>query len=175
MSKLSSLEIDGQTNASKSIAWLIVFNKPFYPLYVWWLTEKGLEASLWMLLSAPLYACLPWLARRNSFWLRAGVPLLGTCDTVLAQTLFGDRAAAGLFLLPCALLLGLALRTSEAHIVAALTAAGFLLVAASRLAPSMPIYLLSTDDLAAVANLHFFSATGLAAFILWRFSRVQKP
>jgi hypothetical protein len=36
-------------SATAATAWVIVGNKPFYPLYVWWLVADNVATSFWTL------------------------------------------------------------------------------------------------------------------------------
>lgn len=70
------------TQATVIAAWVIVFNKPFYPVHVWYLVGSGVTASFGTLLSAHLFLAIPFLARRSPFAARIALPLIGTFDTL---------------------------------------------------------------------------------------------
>uniref|UniRef100_UPI0031015463 hypothetical protein n=1 Tax=Neorhizobium sp. EC2-8 TaxID=3129230 RepID=UPI0031015463 len=55
--------LDPRTQATVTVAWVIVANKPFYPLYVWYLVGNGVTASLGTLLAAPFFLAIPLIAR----------------------------------------------------------------------------------------------------------------
>ena len=44
--------LDPLTQATVTLAWVIALNKPFYPLYVWYLVGNGVVASLATMLAA---------------------------------------------------------------------------------------------------------------------------
>ena len=46
---------DPLASATAAVAWVIVANKPIYPVAIWWFVGGGLEASLATLVAAPLY------------------------------------------------------------------------------------------------------------------------
>ena len=58
----SRTEPDELTQASVTVAWVIIANKPFYPLYIWWLVGSGVAVSLWSLVAVPFFLLVPWLA-----------------------------------------------------------------------------------------------------------------
>ena len=126
---------DTLTSASVTTAWVVVANKPFYPVYVWWLTGlDAARASLWTLAAWPLFAALPWLARRSPLGARAGLPLVGAADSTFATYMFGEGSGVEAFLVPCAMLAALSFRAEEARISWALTSLVFLAFAALRYA-----------------------------------------
>ncbi len=55
---------DDLTRATLTVAWVIILNKPFYPLYVWYLVDDGAVASLVTLLSVPFFLAIPFLAKK---------------------------------------------------------------------------------------------------------------
>ena len=160
---------DHRTQAAVTLCWLIAANKPFYPIYIWWLTGHGTALACLMLLSMPAFAALPWLARKNSLWARLGVPVLGIADTVLARLIFGSASGVELFLVPCALLAGLAIEPSERRVRWSLIAAMALVALVAPMAYGKPLGDWAPAEQAALYSLNLYSVAGLSAFILWKF------
>ncbi len=93
---------DGRTAACVAVAWLVLINKPLYPLTVWVLI--GAEAatrSLAALAIAPLYAAVLWLAPRSGYGARVALPLVGMADTMIAAKVFGPGSGAELYFIAC--------------------------------------------------------------------------
>jgi hypothetical protein len=150
--------------ASATTAWVVVANKPFYPLYIWGLAGLAAErASLWTLLSWPLFAALPLLARRWPVAARAGLPLVGTADSIFATLMYGEASGVEAFLVPCAALAALSFRPDEARLSRALT--GLVLLAFLGLRYAAPAGVSPLPLL----NLSLFSAASLTAFVGLRF------
>ncbi|OYU48211.1 MAG: hypothetical protein CFE31_11150 [Rhizobiales bacterium PAR1] len=166
-------EVTGTTEHRAQVAvtlcWLIAANKPFYPVYIWWLTGHGTALACLMLLSMPAFAALPLLARKNSLWARLGVPVLGIADTVLARLIFGSASGVELFLVPCALLAGLAIKPDEQRTRWSLMAAMALVALVAPMAYGKPLGDWTAAEQAALYSLNLYSVTGLSAFILWKF------
>ena len=174
MSALPEPQHDDQTTASIAIAWLLVFNKPFYPLYVWWVTGHGGWQTTITMISMPAFAALPYLARRNSLWVRAGIPVIGMLDTILATKLFGPAGGTELFFVPCALLTAIALYRTEWRIAVGLAAGIYITFIGLRSRYGMPLYIWTAEELSALFTLNSISVASLMAFIIWRFSRVER-
>ena len=88
---------DARTSESVATAWIILANKPVYPLYVWWFAGEGVLASTATMLTAPLYAAVILIARRSGFAARLALPLFGLADTLFATKLFGSPSGSGAF------------------------------------------------------------------------------
>lgn len=54
----SHSKLSAQASASARTAWLIVINKPVYPIYVWYFTGSGFWPASLTALSMPLYVAL---------------------------------------------------------------------------------------------------------------------
>jgi hypothetical protein len=161
---------DPLTAASVTTAWVVVANKPFYPLYVWGLAGSASAlASLWTLAAWPLFAALPLLARRWPLAARAGLPLVGAADSVFAAVMFGEASGVEAFLAPCAALAALSFRSAEARVSWALTALVFLAFAALRYAAPAGVSPLPGG----LVNLNLMSAASLIAFVGLRFASAR--
>ncbi|MGJ5175252.1 hypothetical protein ACQR16_10235 [Bradyrhizobium oligotrophicum] len=104
---------DPQSDIAAKVALVIVSNQPFYPLYLHALVGAAAWPAWLTLLTTPLFASVPVLARRNPFAGRALMVLTGTANTVFSVKLFGAQSGVELFLLPCALLGALLFRPAE--------------------------------------------------------------
>ena len=93
--------LDPLTEATVTVAWVIIANKPFYPVYVWYLVGDGVYASLWTLAAAPLLLTIPFLAKRSPLAARIALPLIGTLDTLFETKLFGQNSGTELFFAAC--------------------------------------------------------------------------
>jgi hypothetical protein len=104
---------DPQSDIAAKVAMIIVFNQPFYPLYLHAIAGSAAWPAWLTLLTTPFFAAVPALARRNPFAGRALMVLTGTANTVFSVKLFGAQSGVELFLIPCALLAALLFRPDE--------------------------------------------------------------
>ncbi|ABD06277.1 conserved hypothetical protein [Rhodopseudomonas palustris HaA2] len=96
------------------VALVLAGNTPFYPIYV--AVVAGTGGMPWLLLtllSFPLFALVPALARTHSLLGRIALSLTATGNTVFCTWLLGVPSGIELFLLPCATLSSLLFRRSE--------------------------------------------------------------
>jgi hypothetical protein len=165
---------DELTRASVTVAWVIIANKPFYPLYVWWLVGSGTEASLGTLVSVPFFLLVPFLARRAPLWARVALPVVGTADTLFETKLFGDGSGTELFLAPCMMLVALSFHTAEAWWQRGLAVLVFLafVVAHGRMGEALHVW--NAAELGTLFSINAFAVASLMAFIAIRYAGVRR-
>ena len=158
-------------SASATTAWVIVANKPFYPLYVWWLVGDHVATSLWTLAAWPLFLAV---AHNGAAWplaARIALPLAGLADTGFSDFMFGAGSGVEAFFAPCAALAALSFRADEAWISRTLTATVFVAFALARY--FAPAGLQPWPDAHTLVNLNLYSAAALTAFVGLRFAAAR--
>ena len=165
--------VDALTAASITIAWVVALNKPFYPLYVWWLTGDGVASSPTAVLAAPFFAAIALLGRKYPLAVRAGVPLIGIVDTVLAGMFMGQATGTELYFVACITLIALSFTEREKWLQRAMAPfcfAAFVLFH-GRAEFSSPW---SPEDMRALLTLNIFSVASLLTFIALRYAGVPR-
>ena len=140
------------------------------PVTIWWVVGGGIEASLTTLITAPLYATVPFLARRAPLLARAATPTIGLADTLLATKVFGRGSGTELFLFACGLLAALSFRPQEVWWARGLIGLIFAAFIAMRLSGDSALHPLPPDQLGRLLDVNIFSAASLFAFIGLRFA-----
>ncbi len=166
--------LDPLTQATVTVAWVIVLNKPFYPLYVWYLVGNGVTASLGTLISAPLFLAIPLLARRSPFMARIALPVVGTFDTLFETKLFGQASGTELFFAACIMLLALSCRAEEKWWQRGMAVLVFAVFVFSRSHLGPPLHFWTDSDLAILFNLNAFAFASLMTFIALRYSGIPR-
>lgn len=170
----NSHKIDGLTRATVNVAWLIVANKPFYPLYVWYLAGDPGPAVLGTALSLPFFAAVPLLASRSGLAARVALPVIGTIDTLLETRLLGQASGTELFFAPCIMLAALSFRLQEKwwqFTVVAFVAGGFILSRALG-AEAQPVF--DKTYLLALLNINIFAVASLMTFLALRYRNLRQ-
>jgi hypothetical protein len=173
-SPLARPPIDPLASASAAVGWMVVANKPLYPIIIWWYVGVGFEASLTTLIAAPLYALAAFLAGRAPLTARVATPAIGLVDTLLATKVFGPGSGTELFLFACGLLAALAFRPCEAWWSRGLIGLIFAGFVAMRLGGGAALCALPPDQLARLLDLNIVSAASLFAFIGLRFAGADR-
>jgi hypothetical protein len=164
--------LDPLTQATVTVAWVIFLNKPFYPLYVWYLVGNGVAASLGTLIAAPLFLAIPFLARRAPLSARIALPLVGAVDTLFATKLFGQASGTALFFGACIMLVALSFRADEKWLQRGMAALVFAIFVLSHNFIGLPLHDWSAADLAILLDLNIFAVACLMAFIAIRYAGI---
>lgn len=169
----SVLPPDAQTRASVTIAWVIIANKPFYPVYIWWLVGTGVQASLVTLIATPFLLLVPYLASRKPQAARLLLLAIGTADTMLAARVFGEGSAAALFFAPCIMLVAVSFRPEEAWLQRIAAVLVFLAFALDHVWPGTPFHAWSASELAVLRSINILAVASLMTFIAIRYAGVS--
>lgn len=162
--------VDPKTAATVSVAWLVVANKPIYPLYVWWLVGAGTAVAAATALSAPLFLAIALGAAKRPLAARIALPLVGATDTVFATLLFGRASGTELFFVPCLLLAVCAFSPAERRRVRMLVAALFLTFVVVHELVGAGGGPWSAAQATLVREMNILAVASLSAFVAWRFS-----
>ena len=171
---MSRQALDPLTRAAVTIAWVIIANKPFYPLYVWWLIGQGVGISAITLASIPFFLAIPLIAGRSPFFARLALPLIGTLDTVFETMILGKASATLLFLAPCMALAMVSFYAAEKWWQRGLACFIFACFAVSWWVIKGPVFPWSSDQLSTLLNINAFAVASLMAFIGLRYAGVAR-
>lgn len=163
---------DDMTQAAVSVAWVVIANKPLYPVYVWYLTSNGLQASLMTLLSIPFFLAIPLLARRSPFTARIVFVIVATLDTLFETKLYGQNSATELYYAACMMLAALSFHGTEKWWQRSMVTFVFAVFIFSRNWVGAPWHIWGDGDFR-LLNLNAFSVACLMAFIALRYPKVQ--
>ena len=156
---------------------ILASNQPFYPLYVWLLTGEGAVRASVVLAALPLFAAVPWVARRWSVVGRAMLPVVGIVNTVVTVVALGAEAGVAILLVPCAALAAMLFRERERLVmlgIVALAVAAWWLVD-GWLVDGLPGGHFSADGYAALRRMNAISAIALCGLIGWITPRGALP
>ncbi len=147
------------------VALVVLWNQPFYPLYVYWSVGPDIAPSFYTFLSTPFFLAVPAVARVNGRAGRALLPLVGIGNTMLSAKVFGVASGVEIFLLPCVLLGFVLFRPGERIIAIAIAAVVMLAFTVLHGRYGAPVHLYSTKEYAGFLKVNAFSAGTLTAFI----------
>nr|WP_183368472.1 hypothetical protein [Gellertiella hungarica] len=167
-------ETDALTAASVTVAWVVALNKPFYPLYVWWLTGEGTAASLVAVAAAPFFAAAALMAKTNPLAARLGVPLIGIVDTVLAGVFLGQAGGTELYFAACLMLVALNFHAAEKWLQRGLAVFGFVVFFLFHGRFSAPLHVWDAAGVQSLLTLNAFSVASLMTFIALRYAGVPR-
>ncbi len=160
-------------SASATTAWVIVANKPLYPLYVWWLVGEHVPTSLWTLAAWPLFLGVALSASSWPLAARIALPLAGIADTGFSDFMFGAGSGVEAFFVPCAALAALSFQSHEVWVSRALTATVFVAFAGARYLSVPGLQPWPDAEASTLLNLNLYSAASLTAFVGLRFAAAR--
>ncbi len=147
------------------VALVVLWNQPFYPLYVHWAVGPDIAPTFYTFLSTPFFLAVPALARVNSRAGRALLPLAGIGNTVLSAKVFGVASGVEIFLLPCVLLGFVLFRPAERIIAIGIAIVGMLAFMVLHGRYGAPVHLYSVEEYASFLKMNALSAGTLTVFI----------
>lgn len=159
-----------RTDAVVAVAWLIVANKPVFPLYVWWFVGTGTATAFVTAMSAPAFLAIALFGRRHALAARLALPLVGAVDTIFATKLFGAASGCELFFVPCVLLAIVGFTPAEGRWAKGLIAVLFGGFVASHGHLGAALGPWTSAEAARLLDVVVFAVASLTAFIGWRFS-----
>jgi hypothetical protein len=166
--------IDDLTKTTVTVAWVVILNKPFYPIYVWWLIGSGARMSMVTLVSLPFFLAIPFVATRSSLAARIALPLVGTIDTVLDSAVFGKSSATLLFLAPCMALSMVSSRPDEKWWQRGFVCLVFVFFVVSWWQIGPAAFPWGQEQTSTLVTINVFSVATLMVFIGLRYSGIAK-
>lgn len=163
---------DPLAKVAGTIALVVAGNQPFYPLYLYAIVGSASWPAWFTLMTFPLFAAVPAVARRHSLAGRAMLPIVGVANTVLTVKLIGVDTAVELFLFPCVLLATILFRWPERLVmlgVLALPFAAYFLVDG---AVGAPLQAYSHDSYRSIIAMHAVSVASLLALTGYLFASI---
>ena len=154
---------------ANTVALVVAGNQPFYPLYLHAIVGRPAWPAWITLITLPLFAAIPAVAKRNSLAGRAMLPLIGTANGILAVKLIGIDTGVELFLLPCVLLATILFRPGERIVMLAVLALPFAAYFLLDRAVGPPLATYSADQYRSIISMHAFSVASLFALIGYTF------
>lgn len=161
---------DPRAAACNTIALSVLSSQPTYPLYVLWLVHGDWQVAWLTLVSSPLFAAVPAIARRDAMAGRVALVLVGIFNTLVGVEAFGTASGVALFLAPIAMIAGMAFRRSERRTMLALIGSTLVVFAVLQSMTVTPLGRFDADQYRAFFNLNAWSAGVLVAIVATVFS-----
>jgi hypothetical protein len=154
---------------ANTVALVVAGNQPFYPLNLHAIVGRAAWPAWITLITMPLFAAIPAIARRSPRAGRAMLPTIGTANGILAVKLIGVETGVELFLLPCVLLATLLFRSSERLVMLAVLAFPFAAYLLLDRIVGAPLAAYSAGEYQSIISMHAFSVASLFALIGYAF------
>src|ERR1700733_11459070 len=156
---------DPLAELANTVALVVAGNQPFYPLYLHAIVGRAAWPAWITLITMPLFAAVPAVARRNSLMGRAMLPVIGTANGILAVKLIGIDTGVELFLLPCVLLATILFRPGERLVMLAVAAVPFVAYFLLDGSVGAPLASYTAAENRSIISMNGFSVASLLALI----------
>jgi hypothetical protein len=156
---------DPLATLANTVALVVASNQPFYPLYLYAIVGGSSWPAWLTLITMPLFALVPAVARRSPLLGRAMLPVVGVTNGVLAVKLIGTETGVELFLLPCVLLSTLLFRATERAVMIAVLACPFAAYFILDHVVGAPFEIYTSTEYRSIISMHAFSVASLLALI----------
>ncbi len=163
---------DAAAAAASIIAYIVALNGPFYPLYVYALTDVRSFGVLGTMIATPFFFAVPWLARQSSLAGRAALPLIGVVNTVWCVKLLGPGSGVELFCIPCIMLAALLFRGNERWLGVAMIGLSILPALVPADVYGVPLLAISPADAARLAPVNAVCVMMLMGLIALQFAKL---
>ena len=160
---------------ANTVALVVAGNQPFYPLYLHAIVGRSAWPAWITLITMPLFAAVPAVAKRSALAGRAMLPTIGTANGLLAVKLIGADTGVELFLLPCVLLATILFRPGEWLVMLAVLAFPFAAYILLDQAVGAPLTTYSAGEYRSIISIHAFSVASLFALIGYVFPASTNP
>jgi len=154
---------------ANTVALVVAGNQPFYPLYLHAIVGRSAWPAWITLLTMPLFAAVPAVAKRSSLAGRVMLPTVGTANGIIAVKLIGTSTGVELFLLPCVLLATILFRPGERIVMAIVVAFPFAAYFLLDRIVGAPLATFNASEYQSVIAMHAFSVASLLALIGYAF------
>ncbi len=165
---------DPHVSACNTIAMVIAWNQPYYPLYLWWIAGHDAWVGIPDAFSGILFFAIPAIARRSSLLGRIAMVVFSVANVVFCSMMLGERAGAQLLFLPCGMLAAMLFAWRERFVMLAMASLPLATWLLTRGRLDIPPVRFSAEVYASLFTLNAVSAGLLMVFFGWLLAGISR-
>jgi hypothetical protein len=165
---------DPHVSACNTIAMVIAWNQPYYPLYLWWIVGHDARVSIPDAFSAILFFAIPAIARRSKMLGRIALVMLSIANIVFCSAMLGEAAGVKLLFLPTGMLAAILFTWRERFVMLAMTALPLAVWLLTRGRLDIPPVRFPVEAYASLFTLNAVSAGSLMVFFGWMLAGINR-
>ena len=165
---------DPRVSACNTIAMVIAWNQPYYPLYLWWIVGRDAWVGIPDAFSGILFFAVPAIARRSGMLGRVAMVVLSVANVVFCSMMLGEAAGVQLLFLPCGMLAAMLFTWRERFVMLAMTALPLVVWLMTRGRLDIPLVRFSPEAYASLFTLNAVSAGSLMVFFGWLLAGISR-
>jgi hypothetical protein len=166
---------DPRVSASNTIAMMLGWNQPTYPLYVWGIVGHDAWVSIPDAFSAILFFAIPAIARRSGLLGRVALVVISAVNVTFASMILGEAAGVQVLYLPCGMLAAILFSWRERFVMLPMTGLPLALWLLTRGRLDIPPIRFSAEAYASLFTLNAVSAGLLMMFFGWLLAGINRP
>ena len=113
---------DPHVAANNTIAMVLAWNQPYYPLYLWWIAGSDAWIGIPDAFSGLLFFAVPAIARSSSLLGRVAMIVFSVANVAFCSMMLGEAAGIQLLYLPCGMLAAILFTWRERFVMLIMTA-----------------------------------------------------
>jgi len=165
---------DPRVSAANTIALVLAWNQPYYPLYLWWIVGPDAWVGIPDAFSGILFFAVPAIARRSGLPGRVALVVIATANVVFCSMMLGEAAGVQLLYLPCGTLAAILFGWRERLVMLAMTSLPLVVWLLTRGRLDIPPIRFSAQAYASLFTLNAFSAGVLMVFFGWLLAGIDR-
>jgi len=165
---------DPRVSAANTVALILAWNQPYYPLYLWWIVGRDAWAGIPDAFSGILFFAVPAIARRSSLLGRVALIVFSVANVVFCSAMLGEAAFVQVLYLPCGMLAAILFDWRERYIMLAMTSLPLAAWLLTRGRLDIPLVRFSTESYASLVTLNAVSAGLLMVFFGWLLAGINR-
>jgi hypothetical protein len=165
---------DPHVSACNTIAMVLAWNQPYYPLYLWWIVGHDAWVGIPDAFTGILFFAVPAIARRSGIAGRIALIVLSVANVVFCSMMLGEAAGVQLLYLPCGMLAAMLFRWRERWVMLAMTALPLVTWLLTRGRLDNPPVRFTPEAYASLFYLNAVSAGALMMFFGWLLAGINR-
>ena len=165
---------DPHVSACNTIAMVIAWNQPYYPLYLLWIVGRHAWVGIPDAFSGLLFFAVPAITRRSPLLGRIAMVVFSVANVAFCSMMLGEAAGVQLLYLPCGMLAAMLFPWRERFVMLTMTALPLAVWYETRGRLDIPPIRFNADAYASLFTLNAVSAGALMIFFGWLLAGINR-
>jgi hypothetical protein len=165
---------DPRVSAGNTIAMVLAWNQPYYPIYLWWIVGRDAWVGIPDAFSSLLFFAVPAIARRSGLLGRVALVVFSVANVVFVSMILGEAAGVQLLYLPCGMLAAILFGGRERLVMLAMTALPLAVWLLTRGTLDIPPIRFSAEAYRSLFTLNAVSSGLLMVFFGWMLAGIDR-
>jgi hypothetical protein len=165
---------DPRVSAGNTIAMVLAWNQPYYPLYLWWIVGRDAWVGIPDAFSGLLFFAVPAIARRSGLLGRMALVVFSIANVAFVSMMLGEAAGVQLLYLPCGMLAAILFGWRERWLMLAMTSLPLVVWLLTRGWLDIPPIRFTAEAYQSLFTLNAVSSGAVMVFFGWMLSGIGR-